>query len=95
MDKKIMGILFLVVLVSFSGIAAASTIGDTGSTIIYTSTSDKANNWYISTLTDQFSSTYTSKVEQQKYISKDWISETTAIQTRNFLKESKSTIRKY
>ena len=54
MDKKIMGILFLVVLVSFSGIAAASTIGDTGSTIIYTSTSDKANNWYISTLTDQF-----------------------------------------
>lgn len=93
MDKKLLGILVLVVLISFSG--CAFVCADSGPTVVNMSTSEHDNNWYISLhipkSTDVLYSSSTSKVISKKYTSKDWINETTATDTLKLLKTGKTT----
>lgn len=96
MNKKILGLgILLATLISFFGFAAAATISDASSNTHHASTSYKyVNNRYITGSTDKLTSNINFKSTPKTYTSKDWINETTAIQTMGLLNGSKTTIKK-
>ncbi len=93
MYKKIWGVgLLLVTLLSFSGLAAAATISNTGSNVVYHGSEKFTNNWYIST-TSASSSTLVFKSKEQIKISDVWHSLPNYQLNTNYLKISSTKIK--